>query len=146
MVGKGEMEPHPNVSYEMYSDLIGASRDKYNMEHLFTDFLCYRGPSMGAYTDVPANEEGEHMWLGGMTKAAQDKGVEVQYCMALAHQILMSAEYPAVTNARANGDGGLAVDALVLTSVCKETDLFFNTLKNVSHSRGRALYFMKLFC
>jgi len=37
--------------------------------------------------------------------------------MALAHQILMSAEYPAVTNARANGDGGLAVDALVLTSV-----------------------------
>lgn len=44
------------------------------MEHLFTNFLCYRGPSMGAYTDVPANEEGEHMWLGGMTKAAQDKG------------------------------------------------------------------------
>ena len=29
----------------------------------------------------------------------------------------MSVEWPAVTNARANGDGGLAVDALVLTSV-----------------------------
>jgi hypothetical protein len=87
------------------------------MEQLFTDFLCYRGPEMGTYQDVPDDEEGEHMWLGGMTKAAQDNGVEVQYCMALAHQILMSVEWPAVTNARANGDGGLAVADLVLTSV-----------------------------
>ena len=27
----------------------------------FTDFLCYRGPSMGSYNDVPDGEEGEHM-------------------------------------------------------------------------------------
>lgn len=45
--------------------------------------------SVGTYTDVPADDEGEHMWLGGMTKAAQDKGVEVQYCMALAHQVML---------------------------------------------------------
>ena len=43
--------------------------------------------------------------------------MEVQYCMALAHQILESVHWPAVTNARANGDGGLEVGALALTSV-----------------------------
>jgi hypothetical protein len=117
MVGKGEMEPHPTESERMYSDLIGNASQKYNMEMLFTDFLCYRGPSMGTVTDVPDGEEGEHMWLGGQMKAAQTHGVEVQMCMALAHQILMSVEWPSVTNCRVNGDGGLAVDALVLPSV-----------------------------
>ena len=91
------------------------------MEHLFTDFLCYRGPSMAQYQDVPVGEEGEHMWLGGMSMAAQNLGMEVQYCMALAHQILESVHWPAVTNARANGDGGLEVEALVLTSVLAAT-------------------------
>ena len=72
---------------------------------------------MGSYQDVPAGEEGSHMWLKGMTVAAQDLGIEVQYCMALAHQILESAEFPAVTNARANGDGGLDVASLPLTGL-----------------------------
>ena len=43
-----------------------------------TDFLCYRGPSMAQYQDVPPGEEGEHLWLGGMTEAAQNLGMEVQ--------------------------------------------------------------------
>ena len=42
---------------------------------------------------------------------------QVQFCMALGSQILMSVEWPAVTNARTNGDGGLDVAALVLPSV-----------------------------
>ena len=46
-----------------------------------------------------------------------DLGVEVQFCMAAAHQLMMSLEWPSVTNARANGDGGLQLDALVYTSV-----------------------------
>ena len=87
------------------------------MEMLFTDFLCYRGPAMGQQSDVPDGEEGEHMWLGGQMRAAEKHGVEVQMCMALAHQILMSVEWPSVTNCRVNGDGGLMVDALVLPSV-----------------------------
>ena len=37
--------------------------------------------------------------------------------MALGEQILMSVEWPAVTNARANGDGGLDIVSLVLPSV-----------------------------
>jgi hypothetical protein len=72
---------------------------------------------MGQQQDVPDGEEGEHLWLGGQMKAAQKHGVEVQMCMALAHQIVMSVEWPSVTNCRVNGDGGLAVDALVLPSV-----------------------------
>lgn len=35
-----------------------------------------------------------------MTNGAGDNDVEVQYCMALAHQILESVHFPAVTNAR----------------------------------------------
>merc|ERR1719201_1382957 len=52
-----------------------------------------------------------------MTRAAADQGAEIQYCMALAHQVLNSLEWPAVTNVRANGDGGLAVESLVLPSI-----------------------------
>lgn len=33
---------------------------------------------MATFQDVPAGEEGEHMWLGGMTSAAQNLGMEVQ--------------------------------------------------------------------
>ena len=59
---------------------------------------------MGGYQDVPEGEEGEHMWLGGQALAAQDHSIEVQFCMALAHQILMSVEWPSVTNCRVNGE------------------------------------------
>jgi hypothetical protein len=75
----------------------------------------------GAYQDTPQDEEGQHMWLGGMTEGAADHGVEVQYCMALAHQILMSVEFPAVTNARVNGDGGLNIAGLRLPSLLAAT-------------------------
>jgi len=73
-------EPHPTASRKMYGDLIGNSKKKFNMDMLFTDFLCYRGPMMGqkGYQDVPYGEEAHHMWLGGMTQAAADHGVEVQ--------------------------------------------------------------------
>ena len=114
-------EPHPNTSRLFYSDIIGAAAQRYRMKMLFTDFLCYRGPSMGTISDVPAGENGEHMWLGGMVEAAADHGVETQMCMALAHQILMSAEWPGVTNARVNGDGGLDVGGLVVPALLAAT-------------------------
>ena len=41
--------------------------------------------------------------------------------MALAHQILESVHWPAVTNARANGDGGLDVASLPLTGLLAAT-------------------------
>lgn len=119
--GKDEMEPHPTESRRMYGDIMGAAKELYSMEMLFTDFLCYRGPSMAAYSDVPLGEDGEHLWLGGQALAAQDHGIEVQWCMALAHQILMSVEFPSVTNARVNGDGGLDTPSLILPAFLAAT-------------------------
>ena len=52
--------------------------DRPELPSFSTDFLCYRGPSMAQYQDVPPGEEGEHLWLGGMTEAAQNLGMEVQ--------------------------------------------------------------------
>lgn len=115
-------EPHPNTSRLFYGEIIKESKEKYNMEMLFTDFLCYRGPTMGQYnSDCGDDEEAQHKWLGGMTEGAADNDVEVQYCMALAHQILMSAEFPAVTNARVNGDGGLDVQGLRMPALLAAT-------------------------
>jgi hypothetical protein len=34
-------------TYQTDSELIGRAAQQYNMEMLFTDFLCYRGPEMG---------------------------------------------------------------------------------------------------
>ena len=78
---------HPNISYDFYKSIFGNAHEKWNMEMLFTDFLCYRGPEMGQYQDCGEEVEGAHKWLAGMTKAATDTGSEVQYCMALAHQV-----------------------------------------------------------
>ena len=47
--------------------------------------------------------------------------LQVQFCMAAAHQLLMSLEWGSVTNARANGDGGLDLGSLVYTSVLAST-------------------------
>ena len=113
----GPNEPHPNVSQAFYTHVFSNATQLYGMTMLFTDFLCFRGPSMAAFQDVDPREEGEHLWLGGMVAAVAEQGCEVQFCMALAHQILASLEWPAVTNARANGDGGLDTPAFVLTSV-----------------------------
>ena len=87
------------------------------MGTLFADFLGYRGLGMRKFQDVPDGEEGEHMWLGGMTQAATDAGAEVQFCMANAHTIMASLDWPGVTNARVNDDGGLNTVAIVLPSL-----------------------------
>lgn len=114
-------EPHPTTSYLMYNELISAAKERYNMEMLFTDFLCYRQPAMEQYQDVPDGEEGGHLWLGGQARAAADNGVEVQWCMALAHQVLESTQFPAVTNTRVNGDGGLDIASMTVPALLAAT-------------------------
>ena len=44
---------------------------RYNMEMLFTDFLCYRQPAMEQYQDVAEGEEGGHLWLGGQAMVSE---------------------------------------------------------------------------
>ena len=50
--------------------------------------------------------EGNAGWLRGQAQAAAEAGLVVQYCMALPADILASADFPAVTNARASQDYG----------------------------------------
>ena len=73
----GGLEPHPNQSEAFYSDLLGTLKDQYSMQMLFTDFLCYRGPGMAIYDDVPPGEDGEHLWLAGIARAAASLNIEV---------------------------------------------------------------------
>lgn len=98
-----------------------AFRDKWNMQGLFTDFLSFRGGDASRMNGKYGDDEPEHLWLGGQAQSAQDLGVEVQFCMAGAHQLLMSLEWGSVTNARANGDGGLDLNALIYTSTLAST-------------------------
>ena len=57
----------------------------------------------------------------GMTRGAQDNGAEVQYCMAGAHTVMSALEFPSVTNARVNGDGGLDIGAATLSALLAAT-------------------------
>tara|TARA_B110000208_G_scaffold99672_1_gene124410 strand:- start:239 stop:1927 length:1689 start_codon:yes stop_codon:yes gene_type:complete len=116
----GPEDAHPNASRAFYGEVWGNAVKEFGMEMLFTDFLCYRGPAMGAaynaapevkgnFGGVGALEEAEEKWLRGMTLGAADHGCEVQWCMALASQIMLTLTLPPVTNVRVNGDGGLDV-------------------------------------
>lgn len=107
----------PQTSYEFHKAIFGVAAEQWNMQQLFTDFLSFRGGAQSRLRGDYGTDEPEHLWLGGQAMAAHDLGCEVQFCMAAAHQILMSLEWPAVTNARANGDGGLDLQALIYPSV-----------------------------
>lgn len=117
MVGDSYLEPHPNVSLPFHRDIYGNAVKQFGMEMVFFDYLQLRGKLMLQFQDVPPGEEGEHMWLSGATTATLELKAEMQFCMAWAHHILNSVEWPAVTNARANGDGGASAGDLVLSSL-----------------------------
>ena len=109
---------HPDDAYRFYTSILAPAAKDWNMKHFFTDFLCFRGPKL----DAALAAQGDALWapsagwLRGMTLAASDLGMEVQYCMACAHQAMESLSFPAVTNARVNGDGGLDLQALVFST------------------------------
>jgi hypothetical protein len=117
MVGSTYMEPHPNVSLGFHRDIYGNAAARFGMEMVFFDYLQLRGKMMAQFQDVDADEDGEHKWLAGSAVAAAENGAEMQFCMAWAHHILSSVEWPAVTNARVNGDGGSDTGTLILSSM-----------------------------
>lgn len=49
--------------------------------------------------------------------ATAQLGVEMQFCMAWAHHVFGSVEWPAVTNVRAIDDRGKDLDSLVSMSI-----------------------------
>ena len=95
---------HPDSARAFYSSILSPAQKHWGMQLLFTDFLCWRGDALAAA--LPDYYGSGEAWLGGMALAAQDLGMEVQFCMACAHQALLSLQWPAVTNARGSGDGG----------------------------------------
>ena len=111
----GLAEIAPNESFAFYSEILGAARERFGLELLFADFLeCRQGANCGGAHAFGA--DCGRAWLDGMARAAEAQRVETQFCMATANQLVQSAAWPAVTNARASGDGG-AVDAYVFASV-----------------------------
>jgi hypothetical protein len=95
---------HPDSAYDFYTSIFSTAHKDWHMDQLFTDFLCWRGRALAA--QLPSYYGAGEAWLGGMSHAAQDLDMEIQYCMACGHQALSSLQWPAVTNARGSGDGG----------------------------------------
>ena len=95
---------HPDSAYDFYTSIFSTAHKDWHMDQLFTDFLCWRGGALAA--QLPSYYGAGEAWLGGMSRAAQDLDMEVQYCMACGHQALSSLQWPGVTNARGSGDGG----------------------------------------
>ena len=106
---------HPNDARRFYASILAPAAAGWGMAHFFTDFLCMRGPQLAVA--LPGVYAADAAWLAGMTGAAQDLGLEVQYCMACAHQALQSLAWGGVTSARVNGDGGMDMPSLVYSSV-----------------------------
>ena len=102
------------------------------MQMLFLDFICFRGPHLEA--SLPGYFEASHAWLEAATTAAMDLGLEVQYCMACPHQAMASLDWPAVTNARVNGDSGMAPFSHNISPVSPTLFCFCGSFTSQVHS------------
>ena len=107
-------ETTPADTERFYAHLMGVAKESWGMEMLFIDFLCLRAPHLA--TAMPETFEAGSAWLRGVGDAAAALGVELQFCMACPHQALTSLDIPAATNARVNGDSGMAVPDMVYSS------------------------------
>eukprot|EP01047_Picozoa_sp_COSAG01_P061839 COSAG01_NODE_7777_length_3062_cov_1.629430_3_plen_121_part_00 len=73
----GQVEIEPASSLAFHSTIFQNAM-KFGFKGLFTDFIGFRGGWASRQEDgVAADDEPEHAWLGGMTLAAQNLGVEV---------------------------------------------------------------------
>ena len=88
--------PAPADSEAFYSSLMDFATDGRGMVGYENDFM-----SCLAMTDTFRSTVGAgRQWLVGQSKAAQARGIGVQYCMTFPSQVLASVEAPMVTNGR----------------------------------------------
>jgi hypothetical protein len=99
----GYAVPTPKASLGFYRELFaqrgGAKRGAiqgYEVDFMIDNFL-----NQYTFRQQLGAAEG---WLGGMHGAAQERGMSIQYCMALPSDLLASMAYPHVTNYRASDD------------------------------------------
>ena len=105
--GKGVLSAiAANASQAFYSATFAALKAQ-GMGSFTQDFLDFQSLLFPAFLTSP---EGNGLWLAGQAQAAAEAGLAVQYCMALPADILASADFPAVTNARASQDYGAGGD------------------------------------
>ena len=109
-----------NASLAFYRQLFGTLLAQ-GMGSFTQDFLDFQSLLFPGFLTDP---EGNAGWMAGQAGAAQEHGLALQYCMALPADILQSAEFPAVTNARASQDYGaggsnwmIAESSLLLSSL-----------------------------
>jgi hypothetical protein len=108
-----ETLPGPETT-RFYGHLMEFAKEQWGMVMLFIDFLCLRAPHL--QSALPATWEAGALWLRAVGDAAAVRGVQLQLCMACPHQALASLDMPAATNARVNGDSGMAVPDMVYSS------------------------------
>ena len=87
----GLAEAHPTAAYDFYHSILSYAKAHWNMEMLFLDFICLRGPHLEQA--LPGHWQASEGWLEGATTAAMELGMEVQYCMACPHQGMASLKW-----------------------------------------------------
>jgi len=88
-------------SYEFHSYIFDLGVG-YGMTNFEIDFINFQHLS---FTDTSTEVRIFDEWWGGMAQAALEHSMPVQLCMALPAVVLASVQYPAITNARLQGDG-----------------------------------------
>jgi len=101
--GKGVLSAiAANASLDFYRTTFAALKAQ-GMGAFTQDFLDFQSLLFPGFLTDP---EGNAGWMRGQATAAQEAGLSVQYCMALPGDIVQSADFPSVTNARASQDYG----------------------------------------
>jgi hypothetical protein len=108
-------ETLPGDTARFYGDMMRVAKEQWGMAMLFLDFLCLRAPHL--QTALPREFEAGQRWLRAVGEAAAALDIQLQMCMACPHQALVSLDMPAATNARVNGDSGMAVPDMIYSSV-----------------------------
>jgi hypothetical protein len=97
---KGVWYPTGEDAYGFYGELFDAFL-KLGMSAFETDFMSdHLMPTPGLRDHV----EGLPLYHEGLTKAAAERNLPVQFCMPTVCQVLAAANFPAVTNARVSTD------------------------------------------
>lgn len=103
--GRGVISAVEGASSESFYAEMFARLVKDNNMNVFTqDFLDFQSLLFPDWLEDPAG--GKQAWQAGQAAAALAANIPVQYCMALPADILASAAYSSVTNARASQDYG----------------------------------------
>eukprot|EP01084_Bolivina_argentea_P025902 48160_1 len=102
----GFVLPSPDDSYSFYATLfdfgINASTTGPN-----TGMVGYEIDFMSSLSGIPqfrTHINQQQIWLDGMNKAAEERGIPIQYCMATPMDLMQSLSLGQVTNGRASGD------------------------------------------